>query len=99
MSESAPLAESSRLGSGSWPIRRPEDGKLINGTAVGGGGLLLEDAGSRIGNPFSLFNLVRFPNTECITDTGGGGGGSFGAIFKYQQKKTTMLHVKYSIKC
>ena len=29
-----------------------------------------EAASERLLNPFSLFNLVRFPNTECTTDRG-----------------------------
>ena len=32
-----------------------------------------EAASERLLNPFSLFNLVRFPNTECTTDRGAGG--------------------------
>jgi hypothetical protein len=72
---------------GGWPeaVRRPEDGKLINST----NGLLLEDAGNQIGNPFSLFNLVRFPNTECTTDTGG--VRNLAPKFKYCQKKRRQL--------
>ena len=29
-----------------------------------------EAASQRLLNPFSLFNLVRFPNTQCTTDRG-----------------------------
>ena len=32
--------------------------------------LQTEAASERLLNPFSLFNLVRFPNTACTTDLG-----------------------------
>ena len=32
--------------------------------------LQTEAASERLLNPFSLFNLVRFPNTACTTDRG-----------------------------
>ena len=73
--EQPPVAAVGKAGSriGGWAEtgRRPEDGKLINSlNGTLGSGLLMEDASSQIISPFSLFNLVQFPNTECTTDTG-----------------------------
>ena len=48
-------------------VRRPEDGKLVEGF---NSSLLLENSGNNLISPFSLFNMVQFPNLECPTDTG-----------------------------
>jgi hypothetical protein len=45
-------------------VRRPEDGKLVAEN------LNSSLPGNSLISPFSLFNLVQFPNLECPADTG-----------------------------
>ena len=68
-----PVLSTQQSGSGpirGWDesVRRPEDGKLVVENL--NSSLLVETAGNSLVSPFSLFNLVQFPNLECPADTG-----------------------------